>query len=232
MAEQVWFETTANVSTLVPFVMSGPRGFMLSGVPWQAQDAARYSLQGSISASFVVVTHINGATDPWTLDLRIIRSSDHEVVGKLSAPLDYAKPEDSIPELARRTLSRLTDLTPAGFQKTSEMYKVPTGAQFRFYLLRLEQLLAIRLAGMEGNGSNFLNGEREILDGNLQLCLDCPSNVIARMLLAKTTLAMKRIRPELITGFKDKVLLLNRKNPLAEPARSVLDRLFAEAFAV
>ena len=48
------------------------------------------------------------------------------------------------------------------------------------YLLRLEQLLAVRCAGMDGVSPAFLNGEREIIDGNLQLCLWCPDNVVKK----------------------------------------------------
>jgi tetratricopeptide (TPR) repeat protein len=231
LAEQVWFRTNAGVRTLVPFVISEPRGFMLSGVPWQDQEAAKYSLQDTVGVGFVVVTHIRCATATWSIDMRVIRSGDHEVLAKLSASFEAGKPEDAIPDLAERLVSSLSVVTSTQIQKPSQMYSVPAGAQFPFYLLRLEQLLATRLAAMKGTGSTFLNGEREILDGNIQLCVDCPDNVGTRILLAKTALAMKIVRPELMQEFHDKIILLNRKKPLSEPAKGALERMFNEAFA-
>lgn len=232
LAEQVWFKTRASVKTLVPFVMSEPRGFILSGVPWQDQEAVKYSLQGPVKPRCVVATHIRCLTTPWTIDLRIIRSDDHNIFGKLSASFEIARPEEAIPALAEQLISTLSSGMFAEIQESPKMYSVPAGAKFPFYLLRLEQLLATRMAAMEGTGSNFLNGEREILEGNLQLCVDCPDNVGTRVLLAKTVLAMKVARPELLQEFKDKIVLLNRRKPLSAPAQGVLDRMFNEAFAV
>lgn len=229
LAEQVWFRTKANARTLVPFVISEPLGFILSGVPWQAEEAANYSRQGVPKSTLVVVTHIACVTTPWTIDLRIIRSDDHEVLGRLSASFVMEKPEAAIPSLGEQLVSLLSKRKLAELQKTPEIYAVPTGAQFPFYLLRLEQLLATRFAAMEGTGSSFLSGEREILEGNLQLCIDCPNNIGTRILLAKTLLAMKTVRPELMQEFKDRVILLNSRKPLAGPAKGVLESMFNEA---
>jgi hypothetical protein len=85
---------------------------------------------------------------------------------------------------------------------------------------------------MEGVGPSFLNGEREIIDGNLQLCVACPDNIGTRLLFAKTLLAMKRVRPDLIGEFKDKIILLQQKKPLRGPANGVLQKMFDEALAV
>jgi len=231
LAEQVWFRTSADVKTFVPFIMSQPRGFILSGVPWRDEDAVKYSLQGGTRNSLVAIAHLRCVADPWTIELRLIRSDDHEVVGKLSKDFESAKPEEAVPEIALQLVSLISVSTSVEIQKPPKTYSVPSGAQFRFYLLRLEQLLAVRLAAMEGTGANFLNGERDILQGNLQLCIDCPDNVGTRFLLARTVLAMKAVRPDLIGEFKDKIILLNRKKPLKEPALGVLEQMFNEAFA-
>jgi hypothetical protein len=42
---------------------------------------------------------------------------------------------------------------------------------------------------------------------------------------------MKAVRPDLIGEFKDKIILLNRKKPLKEPALGVLEQMFNEALA-
>src|SRR4030095_12130053 len=110
-------------------------------------------------------------------------------------------------------------------------YLVPTAPHFASYLLRLEQLLAVRCSGMDGVAPGFLSGEREIVDGNLQLCLDFPQHVGVRILLAHTLLAMKRTRPDIPSEYKEKIALLQKEHLLTEPAHGVVQRLFNEALA-
>jgi hypothetical protein len=43
---------------------------------------------------------------------------------------------------------------------------------------------------------------------------------------------MKRVRPDLIGEFKDKIILLQQKKPLRGPANGVLQKMFDEALAV
>lgn len=110
----------------------------------------------------------------------------------------------------------------------SPLYQLPETPYLANYLLRLEQLLAVRCAGMDGVSPAFLNGEREIVEGNLQLCLGCPNNIAARLLLAETLLTMNRIKPEVVHEFIDKVLMLQKENPLREPAQRVAQEMLNE----
>jgi hypothetical protein len=153
-------------------------------------------------------------------------------VGQYSASFHPAKPDEAIPELAEQLLSLIAELKPVRRQECSGLYSAPTGGKLPYYLLRLEQLLAARYAAMDGEQSSFLHGEREVIDGNLQLCLDCPENAGARIVLAKTLLSIKAVRPRLVGEFKDKIDLLQSKKPLSEPAQSVVGRMINEAFAV
>ena len=84
---------------------------------------------------------------------------------------------------------------------------------------------------MDGVPSGFLSGEREIVDGNLQLCLEYPQNVGIRILLVQTLLAMKRARPAVVTEFREKVARLQKEKPLSEPAHSVVQRMVNEVLA-
>ena len=81
---------------------------------------------------------------------------------------------------------------------------------------------------MDGVPSGSITGEREILDGNLQLCLDFPQNVGIRILFAQTVLAMKRSRPVVVAEYQEKIARLQRENPLSEPAQSVVQRMLLE----
>jgi hypothetical protein len=61
--------------------------------------------------------------------------------------------------------------------------------------------------------------------------LTCPANVNTRILLANTLLAMKRVRPDVLPEFKDKLALLQKENPLDEPAQGIIQRMINEALA-
>lgn len=229
LAEQLWFKTNARVQTLAPCVIGETSGFVLSGAPWRDEDAAKYSLQAPIKSNFVVVIHLKAETEPWALELRLIRSSNQENLGHLSVSFQPASPEEAVVDIASRLLLLIAG--PAQLQRhiAPILYRVPTGVNFRAYLLRLEQLLAVRCAGMEDIGPSFLNGEREIIDGNMQLCVACPENVATRLLFARTLLAMKRVRPSLVGEFKDKIILLQQKHPLHGPANDIVQQMFNEA---
>jgi len=43
---------------------------------------------------------------------------------------------------------------------------------------------------------------------------------------AQTLLAMKRVRPDILPEFKERLSLLQKEHPLTEPALSVIQRLF------
>ena len=136
-----------------------------------------------------------------------------------------------MPKLADQLLHLLQVECEVELLSPCPQYQIPRGSHFAHYALRLEQLLAARCAGMEGVNKSFLYGERNILDGNIQLCTDHPQNLPTRILLAQTLLAIKRARPEVAPEFKDKVALLQKEKPLSEPANSVIQRLLNEAFA-
>jgi tetratricopeptide (TPR) repeat protein len=229
LAEQIWFKTTARVQTLAPWVTGESTGFVLSGAPWRDEDAAAYSLQAPMKSDFVIVIHLKADTEPWTIELRMVRSGNRESLGHLSASFQPANPEHAVLDLAQRLLLLIAGPAQLESRVSPVLYRVPTGVNFAAYLLRLEQLLAVRCAGMDGVSPSFLNGEREIIDGNLQLCVASPENVGTRLLFARTLLAMKRVRPGLAGEFKDKILLLQQKHPLHGAANGVVQQMFNEA---
>jgi hypothetical protein len=78
---------------------------------------------------------------------------------------------------------------------------------------------------MESTDEHFLRGSREIVDGNIQLCVRCPQNVVARILLARTVEVMKKVRPEVVGEFKEQLQLLQKQYPLGEPEGSLIQRM-------
>jgi hypothetical protein len=232
LAEQVEFGSDARVLTLVPWIAEGSGGFVLSGAAWSDEDAAGYARQGELKGDYIVITHLKTQSEPWNLELRLVRTLDGKRLGTLNATFASQKPEEAIPDLARRLLTLLSEQAEMDACPAPPLYQVPDGSQFPYYLLRLEQLLAVRCGGMDGVNQGFLHGERDILDGNLQSCLESPQNVPLRIVLAQTFVAMKKARPDILAEYKDKLMSLQQEKPLPEPAHGVVQRIANEIYSV
>jgi hypothetical protein len=228
LAEQLEFSTAARTYTLIPWIASGSGAFVLSGVRWSDEDAANYARQGEEPSDYIVIVHLKTQLDPWISELRLVRTIDVKCLGEFSVNFPPDKPETAVPILAKRLIEAIAP--HAQTQSTMELYDFPTGAEFPFYLLRLEQLLATRCTAMEG-ADGFLSSERDIIDGNIQLCIASPNCIPARGLLAQTLLAMKRVRPEILSEFRDKLALLQKEKPLQEPAHSIVQTIIDQALA-
>jgi tetratricopeptide (TPR) repeat protein len=231
LAEQAFFHLRLRVGTLVPWII-GPAqsGFVLAGSPWADADAAKYAQQSSPSAQIVVITHIVATGDPWQITARVVRCADATCLSELRTSCPRERPGEELRLLAAEISSAVAKNERVVMQPSPTHYVVPDGPFFSDYLLRLEQLLATWCSRMEGVNRNFLTSEREIVGGNLRLCVAQPSNTTVRLLLARTLLLMKQVAPEAVAEYHDGVELLRRQHPLAEPANSIVDRMIAEAF--
>jgi len=231
LAEQVRFNADANTRTLVPWIQSGSGGFVLCGVPWPDADAAQYARTGEPPCDYLIVTHLKTAAEPWQVELRLIRTIDAKCLGTTEASFPSTQIGEAAQGIARELLTVLARHADVALTSPPSHYLVPTAADLAYYLLRLEQLLAVRCGGMDGVPRGFLNGEREIIDGNIHLCLNNPKNLPARLLLLQTMKAMKRVRPEIVNEYREKFQMLQREHPLPEPAQSVCQRMLNEVLA-
>lgn len=229
LAEQADFSTNARVQTLIPWIING--GFVLSGGPWDDESAASHARGAATPNDYVVTGHLKSNADVWPLELRLIRTIDAKCLASLRSIIDPAKPQNAVPGLTDEFLKTLVEHADAERLDPPAIYQPPVDDGFGLYLLRLEQLLAVRCAGMETAHSEFLSGEREIIAGNIHLCLARPANVPLRILLAQTLLAMKRVRPDILPEFKEKIALLRQERPLPEMPDKIVQRLIDEAFS-
>lgn len=224
LAEQVNFASEANVQTFIPWISEGSGGFVLSSVGWSDDNVFEYVRRSETQTKYVVVTHLITRSDPWSVDLRVLEISNGECVAELQNFITPAIPGEPVIELSRRLIDLITkQLHVKGVM--IPLYRAPDTSD---YLLRLEQLLAVRCATIEGVSREFLHGEREIIDGNLQLCLTFPSNIATRILLVQTLLNMNKIKPEVVREFIEKVAMLQKDKPLAEPAQSIVQEMLSE----
>ena len=231
LAEQIEFTSNARVQTLVPWIIGDSPGFVLSGEPWEDETATTSASQAELKSDYVVTIHLKSNAEPWTAELRLVRTIDARCLGTLTGSFPFGKPEEGILALARQLVALLCEHAEVQPVPAPPLYQVPAASRFSDYLLRLEQLLAVRCSGVEGVAAGFLSGEREIVDGNLQLCLDFPQHVGMRILLAQTLLAMKRARPTVLSEYREKIALLQKEKPLSEPGHGVVQRMLNEVLA-
>lgn len=230
LAEQIEFDTPALARVLVPWVVKPRPGFIVGGIPWDDATASRHAraVVPDDAADYLVVTHLRCVEATWSVELRFVRTIDAVCLGTASIPLSPEEPGRALPALAA-ALQELLSIH-ADIARAPQSPDTPLPAPSSDYLLRLEQLLAVRTAGIEPAKST-IKGEREILEGQLHLCLAQPDNLPARLLFAHTLKAMKRLRPEILPEFRTHADSLQNEKPLREPANSVVSRLFSESFS-
>lgn len=233
LAEQIEFLSSASPKTLIPWITNDAGGFVLAGKPWEAEQASFASRQGEKKSDYAIVIHLTTQNEPWMAQARLIRTIDSHLMGEVQATISSQSPGSGVQDFTQRIIALLEREGISTRLPQPADYQLPAGNDLSDYLLRLEQLLAVRCEAMmvaKGRGGT-LSGEHAILDGDLALCVNHPTSLPARVLMAQTFLAMKASRPEILVSFKDRTDLLQREHPLPEPAHSVVQRLFDEAFS-
>lgn len=232
IAEQIGLRTTAHATTLVPWIVENHgASFVLNGNRWSDKDVIELARRNAARNRYVVTLHLKSAQEPWSVDVRVLRVQDERLLRSFSHTLDETRLEASIPKLTGDLIASLVDQNLAQSVEPSPLYKVPEGCHFADYLLRLEQLLALRCASMETTPRGFLNNEREIIEGNIGLCADYPHNFTLRLLLAKSLLALSRVRPDIMPEFETKLAVLGRDQPMDAECQKVIDAVIAKAIS-
>jgi hypothetical protein len=216
-AEQTEMLTGAHGRAMVPWATGPASGFVVSGSAWSDTIAVQMLADPANAADYVVTVHLDAEVEPWTAMLAFVRTADGSRIGELEAEFTPADPETGLRQLASEVVELLG--AAAGQVGSQATYAVPSGAQFPDYLLRLEQLLAVRCAGMEGVPPSFLLGEQEIVAGELALCHAAPENIAARLVLLETLTVLERTRPGIGAAFREPLETLMTENPL--PALNV-----------
>jgi tetratricopeptide (TPR) repeat protein len=221
LAEQVEMRTAAQGRAVLPWAAgqaAGQRsGFVVSGARWPAEAAVQMVSGEGNETDYVVTVHVDAEVEPWTADLVFLRTSDGTKIGELEAEFNPANATSALLSLADEVIELVSAL---GAASTPPAYVLPGADAFGAYLLRLEQLLAVRCASMQGPAPLILSGERDILDGDLELCLHSPGSVPVRLLLIETLATLARLRPEIAQEFAPKFqrLLLDLPMPALDEA--------------
>jgi tetratricopeptide (TPR) repeat protein len=221
LAEQTDLLTGAHGRTMLPWAVGAAAGFVVSGAAWtdaMAVQVITSQTGAGAPADYVVSVHIDAEVEPWTAMLAFVRTADGTRIGEIETEFSPAKPEAGLRQLAAEVVELLGAAT--GRSDAEATYAVPAGDHFPDYLHRLEQLLAIRCAGMDGVPARFLTGERGMLTGQLELCAAEPANVAARLVLLESLAALDRTRPAVAEEFRPQVQEFNDQYPLSALANA------------
>ena len=212
LAEQTDMRTAAQGRAMLPWAAGAASGFLVSGQRWPEATALDATRTPENRSDYVVTVHLDAEVEPWTADLTFIRTTDGIPIGELSAEFQPENFEQPLSQLADEVVELLSVLGPA---TEPPAYVVPGPERFGAYLMALEQMLAIRCAGMDGVPPQFLSGENEILAGELELCRFYPDNIPARLLLLGSYTTLAKLRPDTTAAFADQLATLKQNNPLS-----------------
>ncbi|VGO17755.1 hypothetical protein PDESU_06357 [Pontiella desulfatans] len=228
LVEQIHFRTDAAAHALIPWAQG--QGFALFGKPY-ADEALREMASGQkLPMDYLVYITVSTVSNPWKLKAQLMRVSDGEMVGAVTAEANQNSPGVGVEEFLSKVRNLIVKWSNVSNVKAPEWYQLPRGAELSDYLLRLEQLLAVNCHNLDFLEGGGLSGEREILDGTLQYCVRNPQNETARMLLTQTLRQMKKARPEIMPEFKEKMESLQNEFPMSGTIGELASTAIAEVF--
>ncbi len=230
LAERLQLGGVASTRVLTLWLTGESPAFAVSGGDgWSDENAVGYS-RLSEPVDYVVTLHLDTTGPSWRIDLRLVRTIDGKCLGTAAASFPSEAPSPALPELAIELEKLLMAHAEAPVPRLPPLYNVPSGADFARYLLVLEQLLAIRSQQSQIKSGNFLYGDRNTIMGMIELCLQHPANLPARLILIESLRIMRQLRPEIAEEFREKILLLQREKPFSTTIQGVLQQQVAALY--
>lgn len=228
IAELVHFTTDAVGIALMPWAQG--QGFALFGHPYEDAAICEIAGNGDNTPDYVIGLTIDATLPAWRINLHLLRRADAKRLAEISVDADIENLGTSIEALIRKVSKMLVEHAEIHHVSTPAWYQRPAGYYAADYLLRLEQLLCVACQGFDFLEGGGIHGEREMLDGSLRLCVNEPSNCTARMLYAQMLRLMNKVRPEILSGYKDKTAHLQRDYPIEKDIDLLIDKAVKEVF--
>jgi tetratricopeptide (TPR) repeat protein len=230
LAESIHLTTDAVGVALIPWAQG--HGFALFGQPYEDTALCEVAAKDEIPPAFIVGVTLDATQPKWKLLLRVLRQANGQRLAETTVDATIENPAAAIDRLSDALVQMLA--THAGVKATQAppWYRRLTGLEGSDYLLRLEQQLAILTSNPDFLKGGTLSGEREILDGIIQLCVRQPDNRTARMVMVQTMRLMKKARPDILPEYKNKIDALQHDYPVRGDLAPLVEMALAEVFAV
>ena len=226
LAERIHLTTDAAGVALIAWAQN--EGFAVFGPTSGDQALCGIAGKGGKSPDYVIGVTLDATQPQWQLLARLVRSADGLCIAETQVEMASDDPGPSVDRLADDIGRLLAKDVGVRTTPAPTWYRIPTGQDLSDYLLRLEQQLAVTSMHLDFLKGGGLHGEREMLDGILQLCVRQPANQLVRMLFAQTLRQMQKVRPEILHEFKEKFNLLQRDHPLAGDVAQLIEKTLAE----
>jgi hypothetical protein len=212
---------------LIPWVQN--QGFALFGRPYEDQALCDLAGKSEKAPGFIAGVTVDTTGPPWKIALSLVRQANGRRLSEASFEAVAENPGPTIERLAETLIQMMLAHDGVKRAPSPPWYELPPGQDASDYLLRLEQQLAVACMHFEFLKGAALHGERELLDGILQLCVRQPANLTVRMVLAQTLRQMKKVRPEILSEYREKVALLQRNHLLVGDAATLVAKAIAES---
>jgi len=229
LAEHIHLATDGVGIAMIPWIRG--QGFALFGRPFGDRELCELAGRGTKPSGFLLACMLDATQRAWKVVVRLLRWVDSRKVGEASVEIPADNPALAIEKVVGTVLKMLAGETGIHTTRPPDWYERPTGRDASDYLLRLEQQLAVSCENLDHVQGGGLWGEREILDGALQLCLRQPTNPTVRMVLAQTLRQMQKTRPDVVAEYKDRVHLLHQQYPLAGEVAALVDQAMGKSLA-
>lgn len=232
LAEQALFRSTASVNILVAWTLTSPHGFFHRPAPWSNNEAARYAGQSKTAYDYAVIVHLKARADQRTAEVRLVRPLDAVCLGTITVSWPEASPSIGVPKLVSQLLDLLATHADISLcHPPSHYQEILADDQFERFFLHLGQVLVLRCICFNALKDNYMSLERDIIEGFLKFCHAQRQDVVPRIMLAEALACIKKLRPKALAEYHDKIGLLQKEMPLAEPAHGVVQRMFNEVLA-
>jgi len=228
VAELVHLTTNAVGVALIPWAQG--MGFALFGHPYDDATLCEISGASEDAPDYVIGVTLDAQQPKWKLNFRLMRQIDGLRLAETSVEANIENLGPVIEIISLELTKLLTAHTNVMVTSPPDWYRLPTDYNGSDYLLRIEQLLTVVCSNLDFLEGGGLHGEREMLDGILLLCVHQPQNPTIRMLLAQMMRQMRKLRPEIMSEYKDKTAHLQRDYPI-KVIEPLVEKALNEAFA-
>jgi hypothetical protein len=225
LAEQVHMTTRARAKALLPLILPSYAHFV--SIEAYSEEGACRTAASSGPFSYLVVSHIDVCKEPWTMQLRLVRTSDEQCVAGWECPFDRRSSAEALRTVVKETLSVVCTELELERLSGESAYELPQGQELARYSVELEQLATAR-AHMPEAAEDSFSGKHGALDWAFGLCTKCPENVPVRLIAAELLRAFAQRTPALRAEYGPKLRCLHAEFPLREPAQGILQEIVDE----
>lgn len=212
LAEKIHLSTNATGFALITWAQT--QGFAVFGTPHDEQTICELAEKGGISPDIILSVMLNTINPEWEVSVDAIHRLSRTSIGKIITKVVPENPGPTILQLGNDVTEVLVNRAGVNVIPTPEWYVMPDEIASSNYLLRLEQQLAVACENLDFLQGGALQGEHEIIDGILQLSAGAPTNKTFRMIFSETLRQMKKLHPNVVAEFREKVILLQKEHPL------------------